>query len=170
MLTRVLLFLYPSIVMAQSSAAYTIQTVAGNNSVGDGGSASAAILSQPEGVAVDSAGNLYIADADDSRIRRVSPGLSSKSCGKKRTSSVGFSSISPSARSLHANKLSSKRAACWPRLVSARIAVGWAWLKRACTGFSDTCAARAVAGPSRRATTGRTRARPLRGVKWRLKK
>ena len=74
MLIRALLFLYPAIVLAQSPAAYTIQTVAGNNSVGDGGSASAAILSQPEGVAVDSAGNLYIADADDSRIRRVSPG------------------------------------------------------------------------------------------------
>jgi len=47
-------------------------TVAGGGSfVGDGRVATSAILRSPEGVAVDAAGNLYIADVRDSRIRRV---------------------------------------------------------------------------------------------------
>jgi uncharacterized protein (TIGR03437 family) len=40
---------------------------------GDGGPATQARLNYPTGVAVDSAGNLYIADRDNSRIRKVSP-------------------------------------------------------------------------------------------------
>lgn len=41
--------------------------------LGDGGPASAAALSYPTGVAVDPAGNLFIADSGNSRVRRVSP-------------------------------------------------------------------------------------------------
>jgi len=51
-----------------------ITTSAGNGIPGfsgDGGPATAAQLSRPTGVAVDSAGNLYIADADNVRIRKV---------------------------------------------------------------------------------------------------
>jgi hypothetical protein len=51
-----------------------ISTVAGNGSSnygGDGGAATAADLNRPTGVAVDSAGNLYIADSDNERVRRV---------------------------------------------------------------------------------------------------
>jgi|HubBroStandDraft_6_1064221.scaffolds.fasta_scaffold25382_3 uncharacterized protein (TIGR03437 family) len=54
----------------------TITTVAGtgvNGFSGDGGPATSAELSSPTGVAVDAAGNLYIADGPNSRIRRVSP-------------------------------------------------------------------------------------------------
>ncbi len=40
---------------------------------GDGGPAISALLDAPEGVAVDSAGNLYIADRFNFRIRKVSP-------------------------------------------------------------------------------------------------
>ncbi len=40
---------------------------------GDGGSATAAMLNNPSAVAIDSAGNLYIADTGNSRIRRVNP-------------------------------------------------------------------------------------------------
>ncbi len=41
---------------------------------GDGGAATAAQLSFPDGVAVDQAGNLYITDTGDNEVRRVSPG------------------------------------------------------------------------------------------------
>jgi uncharacterized protein (TIGR03437 family) len=41
---------------------------------GDGGSATSALLSGPVGLAVDSAGNLYIADSGNNRIRMVTPG------------------------------------------------------------------------------------------------
>ena len=53
-----------------------ITTVAGNGSAGfsgDGGSAAEAMLHQPSGVAADGAGNLYIADKLNHRVRRVSP-------------------------------------------------------------------------------------------------
>jgi DNA-binding beta-propeller fold protein YncE len=40
---------------------------------GDGGPATSARLDQPEGVAVDAGGNLYIADASDNEVRMVAP-------------------------------------------------------------------------------------------------
>jgi sugar lactone lactonase YvrE len=55
----------------------TITTVAGNGSpwgLGDGGPATAASLSTPQGVVVDGAGNLYITDTQHHRIRRVDVG------------------------------------------------------------------------------------------------
>lgn len=51
-----------------------ITTVAGNGTAafaGDGGPATSASLNTPSGVAVDSMGNLFIADAMNNRIRRV---------------------------------------------------------------------------------------------------
>ncbi len=51
-----------------------ITTVAGTGSAGysgDGGAATAAELDNPTNIAVDSAGNLYIADASNNRIREV---------------------------------------------------------------------------------------------------
>ncbi|MGA2538374.1 MAG: Ig-like domain repeat protein [Terracidiphilus sp.] len=57
----------------------TISTIAGSGTPGfsgsfsgDGASASAATLAKPSGVSVDGAGNLYIADTDNQRIRQVS--------------------------------------------------------------------------------------------------
>ncbi len=53
-----------------------ITTVAGEGMFGfsgDGGSATSARLDSPKGVALDAAGNLYIADTDNARIRKVSP-------------------------------------------------------------------------------------------------
>src|ERR1051325_5615610 len=53
-----------------------IVTVAGTGaagSSGDGGQATSALLNSPRGVAVDAAGNLYIADTGNNRIRKVTP-------------------------------------------------------------------------------------------------
>ena len=52
----------------------TIQTVAGNlqpDYTGDGGPATRASLNNPEGVALDVAGDIYIADTSNHRIRKV---------------------------------------------------------------------------------------------------
>jgi uncharacterized protein (TIGR03437 family) len=57
------------------SASGVIATVAGSGtpgSGGDGGAAASAQLNLPIGVAVDSSGNLYIADFGNSRVRKVS--------------------------------------------------------------------------------------------------
>ncbi len=59
------------------SATGVITTVAGGGTAtttSDGGLATSASLVNPQGVAVDSAGNLYIADAGANRIRKVSTG------------------------------------------------------------------------------------------------
>ena len=51
-----------------------INTVAGNGDAdfsGDGGPATAASLNGPFGTAVDAAGNIYIADTNNNRIRKV---------------------------------------------------------------------------------------------------
>lgn len=65
-----------------------ITTVAGNGNPGysgDGGSATLAMLSNPGGVAVDSAGNLYISDTNNFVIREVSPqGIISTIAGTNR--------------------------------------------------------------------------------------
>jgi sugar lactone lactonase YvrE len=57
-----------------TSATGTISVVAGNGQKGfsgDNGSATAASMAYPEGVAVDSSGNIFIADTDNNRIREV---------------------------------------------------------------------------------------------------
>jgi uncharacterized protein (TIGR03437 family) len=58
-------------------ASGTLSIVTGNGSSGhsgDGGPATSAELNYPSGIAVDGAGNLFIADTDNNRIRMVSPG------------------------------------------------------------------------------------------------
>jgi Bacterial Ig-like domain (group 3)/NHL repeat len=54
-----------------------ISTIAGSGSVGfsgDGASATAATLARPSSVSVDGAGNIYVADTGNQRIRQVSGG------------------------------------------------------------------------------------------------
>ena len=72
-----------------------ITTVAGNGtpgSAGDNGPATAANLSNPQGITVDAAGNLYIADTYNEKIRKVSTsGIISTIAGNgtKQGSGVG---------------------------------------------------------------------------------
>jgi sugar lactone lactonase YvrE len=57
-----------------AAATGIISTVAGSGKGGfggDGGAATSAILDQPQGVAVDANGNLFIADTNNNRIREV---------------------------------------------------------------------------------------------------
>ena len=61
-----------------------ITTVAGSTtcgSGGDGGPATKANLAYPSGIALDSAGNLYIADVLNNRVRKVSGGVISTFAG-----------------------------------------------------------------------------------------
>src|SRR5579862_3488757 len=65
-------------VVRKVSATGTITTVAGGATPGfggDGGQAVGAQLAGTSGVAVDSAGNLYIADTGNNRVRKVANGI-----------------------------------------------------------------------------------------------
>ena len=74
---------------AGAQPGYRISTVAGGGKDGDGGEATAAHLRSPYGVALDGAGNLYIADSSSHRIRKVdSTGTISTVAG---TGVAGFS-------------------------------------------------------------------------------
>jgi trimeric autotransporter adhesin len=52
---------------------YTISTVAGGAYSGDNRSAVQAQLGSPDGVAADAAGNVYVSDSIDHRVRKISP-------------------------------------------------------------------------------------------------
>jgi uncharacterized protein (TIGR03437 family) len=64
----------PSLCLAQG---YTISTVAGGNpyspfyNIGNGQQATNAFLNSPSGVAVDAAGNIYVADTGNNEVRKV---------------------------------------------------------------------------------------------------
>lgn len=58
------------------STAGVITTVAGNGTVGYGGDGAQAVdasLNYPQGLAMDAAGNLYVADRDNHRVRKIAP-------------------------------------------------------------------------------------------------
>jgi sugar lactone lactonase YvrE len=81
------------------SAGY-ITTVAGNGTLGfsgDNGSATSAELNTPEGVAVDSAGNLYIADTLNNRVRMVKGGVITTLAGNGPEGFIGDNAPAPSA-------------------------------------------------------------------------
>jgi uncharacterized protein (TIGR03437 family) len=74
-LSTVVLSIALCLSLADKSAAqvynYTINTVAGQYPIGDGGPGTKALLGWPYGVALDANGNLYIADYLDNRVRKV---------------------------------------------------------------------------------------------------
>ena len=77
-----------------------ITTVAGDGTPGfsgDGGVATSAALWFPSGVAADAAGNLYIVDGGNNRIRRLSEGTATPSSGGGGSSSSGGGSGSSSS-------------------------------------------------------------------------
>ena len=73
-------------------AANALTIIAGNGVAGfggDGGPATLAQLNSPKGVAVDNLGNVYIADANNSRIRKVSGGIINTIAGNGRFDYTG---------------------------------------------------------------------------------
>lgn len=81
-----------------------ISTYAGNSvpgSSGDGGAPTAAQLNAPQGVAVDSSGNLYIADTQNHKVRKISAGVISTFAG---SGTAGFSGDGGAATSATLNE------------------------------------------------------------------
>jgi sugar lactone lactonase YvrE len=69
-----------------------LSTIAGNGTggfLGDGAAATSAELSNPQGVAVDGSGNVYIADTGNSRIRKVEGSTISTVAGSSTAGSIG---------------------------------------------------------------------------------
>lgn len=56
---------------ASTTPVYTIATIAGSSSLGDGGPATAAQIGTIQGIAVDLAGNIYLSDTDHQRVRKI---------------------------------------------------------------------------------------------------
>lgn len=79
-----------------------ISTVAGNGNTsysGDGGLAIKAQLNGPQAVAVDSSGNVYIADTANNRVRQVTPkGVINTIAGTGSAGSTGDNGPGPSAQ------------------------------------------------------------------------
>jgi uncharacterized protein (TIGR03437 family) len=85
----------------------TISTVVGTGTgaySGDGGKASSAAVSQPNGVAVDASGNLFIADTGNNVIRKVVSGGTISTVAGKNSSGAGFSGDGAAATSAQLNQ------------------------------------------------------------------
>jgi len=101
------LFLVPVCLGALTCAAwgqqYTITTIAGNGSAGyggDSGDPTVAQLNSPTGLALDSKGNLYIADSANHRIRMISGGTITTVAGN---GTAGFAGDKAAATSANLN-------------------------------------------------------------------
>ena len=88
-----------------SRQTYTISTLAGggvpgSGFSGDNGQATSAQLNSPWGVAVDSAGSLYIADYYNNRIRKVSNGIITTVAGNGAGAVSGVGNFASSGKSV----------------------------------------------------------------------
>jgi hypothetical protein len=92
---------FANCVIRQVDTSGTISTFAGTPGVckygGDGGAATSAYLYDPEGVAVDSSGNVYIADVYNHRIREVSGGNINTVAGNGTAGYAGDRGLATSA-------------------------------------------------------------------------
>lgn len=61
------------VAMAATAPADEVVLVAGGGQGPDGGPAISAAMGQPFGCAIDAAGNLFVADASEHRVRKVDP-------------------------------------------------------------------------------------------------
>lgn len=68
---HLLLFAVTALVTNSAAQSYKMATIAGSSRLNDGGAATSAPLRYPWGAVQDTAGNIYIADYGDNRIRKV---------------------------------------------------------------------------------------------------
>jgi hypothetical protein len=83
-----------NVVFRVDAATGQLTRFAGNGTVGyagDGGAATSAALHEPAGVAVDAAGNVYIADNGNNVVRKVSNGVITTFAGTAGVGSFGYS-------------------------------------------------------------------------------
>src|SRR5579883_300376 len=71
MISRYLLVLLTFTASISFAQSYCLSTVAGTNRLRDGKPANTVPIRYPYGIAQDSAGNIYFADNDDNRVRKV---------------------------------------------------------------------------------------------------
>ena len=70
---RLLYFFLIVAVLNAQSGSYVINTFAGSDPLVEGGSAASAIFSQNQGLTVDLQGNVYVSDAGNSHVRKITP-------------------------------------------------------------------------------------------------
>jgi uncharacterized protein (TIGR03437 family) len=90
-------------VVRKVTAAGVISTIAGNGTAGsggDGGSATSAPLHSPQGIAVDGSGNVYIADTQNARVRKITGGTINTVAG---SGTAGFGGDGGAATSAQLN-------------------------------------------------------------------
>ena len=166
----------------------TISTIAGSGAAslsggfsGDGATATNALLSKPSGVSVDAAGNIYIADTDNQRIRQLGGGAigtiagsGQQGYGADTTAPTGINLNSPKAVAPDAlgnlaisDDLNERiRAAALPTLTYANNGVGVASATQSVTlantgTASISVATITVAGPFSTASGGSCSAPPI---------
>jgi uncharacterized protein (TIGR03437 family) len=88
-------------VVRKVTAAGVISTIAGNGTAGsggDGGAATSAQLRSPQGIAVDASGNVYVADTQNARVRKISNGTINTVAGSGTVGSGGDGGAATSAQ------------------------------------------------------------------------